>query len=71
MNRDAFVAQLRSADCSWNKTTLVALLHAAASEIEHMCGVVVSLQADLEGAIDNQFFDKRDAYFEGVNDGKR
>jgi len=42
----------------------------AANEIEHLRAQVASLKIELEGAAHNRFYDQRDAYFEGREDGR-
>jgi hypothetical protein len=69
-DRLAFIERLRAADCSWDQTILVALAHTSANEIERLSEIVGSLRADLEGAAHNRFYDQRDAYFDGVDDGR-
>lgn len=69
--RQAFIASLRAADCSWDKAVLVALAHTAANEIERLTEMAGDLQAQLQGAIDNSFYDQRDAYFDGKEEGRR
>lgn len=69
--RQAFIARLRAADCSWDQAVLVVLAHTAANEIERLTEMAAELQTQLQGAIDNSFYDQRDAYFEGKEEGRR
>ena len=39
-------------------------------EIERLRDHVAALSAELDGAASNRFYDQRDAYFEGVKDGR-
>lgn len=58
------VARLRRAEPEELWTGSDGLMTEAADAIER-------LQAELDGALHNRFFDQRDAYFDGVEDGKR
>lgn len=45
-------------------------LDIALGEIKRLRDEIASLRADVDGAAHNRFYDQRDAYFEGLKDGK-
>lgn len=72
--RRGLIANLRSVDTFCNQTLLIAMCRSAADDIERLVEMLGEAEArhriELQGAADNRFYDQRDAYFEGLADGK-